>query len=74
MELSSEFLKLGIALIGFVAWLVRLEFITKQNKHDVSMIWRKHDDLDKTVMEKLSKIESSLARIEGQLSVSVKDR
>jgi len=70
MELSSEVLKLGIALIGFIAWLVRLEFVTKQNKYDVAMLWKKHDDLDKTVMEKLSKIESSLARIEGRLSAT----
>jgi hypothetical protein len=53
--------------------LSRLEFMTKQNKHDIAMIWRKHDDLDKMVMDKLSKIESSLSRIEGRLSASDHD-
>lgn len=73
IEASLELLKAIIPIVGFIFWLSRLEFMTKQNKHDIAMIWRKHDDLDKMVMDKLSKIESSLSRIEGRLSASDHD-
>lgn len=73
VEASLELLKAIIPIVGFIFWLSRLEFMTKQNKHDIAMIWRKHDDLDKMVMDKLSKIESSLSRIEGRLSASDHD-
>lgn len=66
MEIQFDHIKDVVPFVGLVAWLVRVEFVSKQNKHDIAIIWTKHDDM----LEKLSKIESSLARIEGRLSVN----
>lgn len=60
-------------IVALIAWAVRLEskvqFLTRDN-HTLS---KKHDALDKQVLEELASVRESLARIEGRLSVGKHD-
>ena len=62
------------ALIGIVVWFVRLEGRIKAQEHasriiekEVDSLISKHEALDQKVMEDLSLIRESLARIEGRI-------
>lgn len=65
-------------LIGLVAWFVRLEANQKSDKRegdiradrfekDLDNVRIKHEALDSKVINELSEIKQSLARIEGKL-------
>lgn len=80
MNFSTELLTIGISAIGGLVWLVRLEgrLIGALDKirdltTQVAEQGKKHEALDNRIMEKLSFIERSLAKIEGQL-ITRRDR
>lgn len=62
-----------LSAIGFVVWLVRLEgkvwFVTKQ----VDELTLKHDALDSQLVQKLSRLETAIARIEGYLKAKTEE-
>lgn len=69
-----------IALISVIVWLIRLEgrvnnldstLVDFKSRTDSSIQEAKvrHESLDSKIVQKLSDIEKSLARIQGQLSV-----
>lgn len=67
---------IGGAFLGAVIWFIRLESRVKyQDKEllrltiELADIKKKHEDLDTKLMEKLSTIEKTLARICGKLEV-----
>lgn len=57
------------ALIGLVVWLVRLEGKALQSEKQLDALQIKHESLDSKVVEQLSDVRESLARIEGALSI-----
>lgn len=72
----AEIWPLFAGLIGVVVWLVRLEgrvnYIDAAQKDlhaDVAELRVKHESLDSKVVEQLSQVRESLARIEGALGV-----
>lgn len=72
--MSMDYVGIGSALIGTIVWFVRLEGRIKSCEHTDSRIEKeldglivKHEALDSRVLEELSKVRESLARIEGQL-------
>lgn len=74
MSFSIELTSLIICGIGALVWLVRLEGrvlgVSEKMKDLTSQVTnqeKKHEALDNRIMEKLSFIERSLAKIEGQL-------
>lgn len=73
---TGDALTLSIMTISFVVWLIRLEGKTernddraKDNEKAIEKLEVKHDALNNKIVEKLSVIERSLAKIEGQLSI-----
>lgn len=65
---------LGLA-ISFIAWLTRLESKVANSSRDIERLERVQDghegrmsELDLRMMEKLSKIEQMVAKIEGKLN------
>jgi hypothetical protein len=80
MSFSPELISIGIAGITCLVWLVRLEGRILGALEKISdmneQVWeleKKHDALDTRIMDKLSVIERSLAKIEGQL-ITRRDR
>lgn len=72
-ELLTVVGALSIALI----WLIRLEgkvaFTEKmqaEQSGEVKELRTKHEQLDSKIVEKLSNVEKSLAKIEGRLSIN----
>ena len=63
-----------IALIGGIFWFAKLEFNVAQSKKDIELIQEKHDDLSTEIREELKSISSSLARLEGKMSVEHKGK
>lgn len=70
--------------IGFIVWLVRLEGkvnYTDRMLNDAKLEYRnelstlkvKHEQLDSKIVEQLSEVRESLARLEGALGVNRKD-
>jgi len=62
---------------GYVAWLFRLEFRVKRSEerhveflNALTALTVKHESLDSKVIEELSRIRESLARIEGRLELT----
>jgi len=62
------------SVIGVVIWFVRLEGLSKYNYRMIEELQReilelrtKHEALDSKIVEKLSVIEKTLAKIEGRL-------
>jgi hypothetical protein len=75
MGISIELTSLIIFGIGGLVWLVRLEGKVLGASEKIKDLTaqvvnqeKKHDALDNRIMEKLSFIERSLAKIEGQLN------
>jgi len=67
------------SLIGIVIWFVRLEGLSKFNnrmidelRQEITELRTKHEALDSKIVEKLSVIEKSLAKIEGRLLGNLK--
>ena len=73
MEFHMDVTHLITGTVLLIAWLVRLEFTTIQNKKDIDELTRKHDALDEKIFDKLSKIETKLGNIEGKISVLTKE-
>lgn len=83
IELGSVMGGFAACLVAFVATVAYA--ISARNQADranekcdslgkqISEIRGKHDSLDSKIVERLSAIETSLARIQGQLSVTSKD-
>lgn len=79
MDLSLEIYRLWpvfASALGFVAWLIRLESKVMVLEKDITEKNQQIDRLDikigaieGKIIEKLSMIEKSLAKIEGRLSV-----
>ena len=66
-------------VVGVIVWLVRLEASSNQTRdrhkdllEKLVRLEQKYEALDTRIVEKLSVIEKSLAKIEGRLSLSVK--
>lgn len=58
-----------LSVIGLIVWIVRLEAMVQVLNRDHSSLAKKHDELDRQVLEELAYVRESLARIEGKLSV-----
>ena len=76
MQIQIDLFQVLVTCVFFILWLGRLEFMSGQNKKDIALLWEKHDNLSeklseemKGVMTQLSAINTSLARIEGRLSI-----
>lgn len=54
-------------LVGLIIWFTRLESKTNRNEKDISKIEKKHDNLESKLIDELSDVKQSLARIEGSL-------
>lgn len=74
LHLSVDAVSAVIALVGLIAWFVRLEAMTGVNARDIAKSDRRQEeherklaDLDDKVMEKLASIEKIVAKIEGKL-------
>lgn len=72
---ASHYIQIGLAVLGVVIWLVRLEGKVKSNEDandrtqkDVDTLRVKHESLDSKIVEELGRIRESLARLEGRLS------
>jgi hypothetical protein len=77
--MNLDYVGLGIALIGTVVWFARLESRIKSAEHEIARLEKeldvlivKHEALDNRVLDELSKVRESLARIEGAMSIPVK--
>lgn len=64
------------AAVVAIAWLVRLEYLGKTNTRDIETLnlrvitlEAKHDALDSKVVDQLTEIKISLAKIEGKLGI-----
>jgi len=65
----------------FIMWLFRLEFRTKRSEEKITelekngaLLLSKHEQLDSRMMDELSQIRESLARIEGGLGIPKQKR
>lgn len=56
-----------MACIALIVWLVRLEGQVGFLKKQVDELTIKHDALDSQLVQKLSRLETAIARIEGYL-------
>jgi predicted nucleic acid-binding Zn-ribbon protein len=72
MEIST----VGTSVVGLIAWLVRLESSTHATRDRLKDLMEKHirleekyEAMETRIVEKLSVIEKSLAKIEGRLSL-----
>lgn len=77
----NEFLPLILACITGIVWAVRLEGKHNTNAKDIVRLEKevdsltiKHESLDSKVVEQLSDVRESLARIEGALGVGAKTK
>lgn len=58
----------GMAFIGLIIWLVRLEGKVKTAANDIDKIEKQQNDVFEKIFDKLSVIEINLAKMEGKLS------
>lgn len=77
--MTIDYVALGSALIGSIIWFARLEGRIKNNEmcadsieKQLDLLRVKHEALDNRVLEELSRVRESLARIEGSLQVPIK--
>ena len=66
-ELHIDPFYILVTLVGLVAWFTRLEAKTSRNELDIMKMESKQEVLEKTVVQELSQVKESLARIEGRL-------
>lgn len=55
-------------IVSGIVWLIRLEGKIKYNEQTLMELKVKHEALDSKIVDKLSLIEKTIARIEGLLS------
>lgn len=72
-ESLSAIATLVVIVIGFIVWLALLGGRITRAEKDIEKLEKKHDALESLIFEKLSKIEVSLGKIEGRLSIGNKD-
>lgn len=65
----GDVVTIGVLVIGLVVWLIRLEGKANYNEKAIEKLEVKHEALDSKIVDKLSVIEKSLAKIEGRLSI-----
>jgi hypothetical protein len=56
--------------VSIIVWAIRLEGIAKRSRDDITELKDAHRALDNKVVDKLSEVEKSLARIERRLGTS----
>ena len=69
MNITIDPIQAVIVITSLVAWFARLEFKTSSNEKHIEKMIADHDNLESKLMEKLSIVEQSLARIEGRLQI-----
>ena len=76
----GELITIVGSIVLFTVWFIRLEgkiynVETRQDDQNDSLkeLRTKHEALDNKIVEKLSNVERSLAKIEGQLSIKKGD-
>jgi hypothetical protein len=76
MSTIGEWVQIISLVIVFIVWLIRLEGKIKmidraniETQKDVDELRVKHEALDSKIIDQLSKIRESLARLEGKLGV-----
>jgi hypothetical protein len=69
MNITIDPIQAVIVITSLVAWFARLEFKTSSNEKQIDKIILNHESLENKVIEKLSIVEQSLARIEGRLQI-----
>lgn len=69
-----------LSIIGLVVWLARLEGKTdgaiksnEETQRDVNDLRARHEGLDSKIVEQLTRVRESLARLEGYFSGKSKD-
>lgn len=75
MNIQVDIVPMILAFAGIIVYAVRIEgrvnYIEKANKEtqkDVDELRIKHENLDSKLLNKISDLEKTLARIEGSLS------
>ena len=63
----------ALACIAFIVWLVRLEGQVGFLKKQVDELIIKHNALDSQLVQKLSRLETAIARIEGYLKARTEE-
>ena len=69
MQITIDPIQAVLVITSLVAWFARLEFKTSANEKQIDKIIDNHESLESKVIEKLSVVEQSLARIEGRLQI-----
>lgn len=69
MQITIDPIQAVIVITSLVAWFARLEFKTSANEKQIDKMVTNHDNLESKLLEKLSVVEQSLARIEGRLQI-----
>lgn len=67
MQITIDPIQAIIVITSLVAWFARLEFKTSSNEKEIDKIIQNHDGLEQKILDKISIVEQSLARIEGRL-------
>jgi hypothetical protein len=78
-EISDNQLQLIVVGVAVIVWLVRLEGkihaadkANHETQKDVDDLRVRHEALDSKIVEQLSEIRESLARLEGSLGIKHK--
>lgn len=74
--MNFDYVGIGSALVGVIVWFARLESRIKNlesmllvMEKQLDLLRVKHEALDNRVLEELSRVRESLARIEGLMGV-----
>ncbi len=75
-QIGDSLFQAVLAGVGFIVWLVRLEGkihaaekASHETQKDVDDLRARHEALDSKIVEQLSEIRESLARLEGSLGI-----
>lgn len=76
LEALARYWPILISILGLVVWLVRLEGRIGQVAHDntetqkdIDNLRVRHESLDSKIVQQLSEVRESLARLEGALGI-----
>lgn len=67
MSFEIDVVTLAVVTIGFVVWLARLEGKVRYQEKQIDSLTVRHEALDSQLVQKLTRLESAIARIEGYL-------
>lgn len=72
----AQYFEIILAVLGFVVWLVRLEGkinhvekLSEEAQKDVDVLRVRHENLDSKIVDQLTQVRESLARLEGALNI-----